>query len=275
MRSTAIYSSIRSSLAPKFIPLKSFSTAVASQVASDASAHVELSGFSIKNQALEGRPAYLDFQATTPMDPRVLDVMMPYLTEKYGNPHSRTHSYGWETEKAIENARENLAKLIGASSKEIIFTSGATESNNIAIKGVARFYKEFRKHIITTQTEHKCVLDSCRALEAEGFDVTYLPVKTNGLIDLEALASAIRPDTAIVSIMGVNNEIGVVQPLEEIGKLCRSKKVFFHTDIAQMAGKLPIDVNKCNIDLASISSHKVSLPLFHFAYLQYPVDVRP
>jgi cysteine desulfurase len=214
-------------------------------------------GFSIKGEALSGRPAYLDFQATTPLDPRVLDAMLPFLTERYGNPHSKTHSYGWETEKAIEDARENIAKLIGASSKEIIFTSGATESNNMAIKGVAHFYREHKKHVITTQTEHKCVLDSCRALENEGFEITYLPVKSNGLIDIEQLKAAIRPDTVLVSVMGVNNEIGVVQPLKEIGQICRSKKVFFHTDIAQMAGKMPINVDEMNIDLASISSHKV------------------
>lgn len=176
-------------------------------------------GFSIKGEALEGRPAYLDFQATTPLDPRVLDAMLPFLTEKFGNPHSKTHTFGWETEQAIEEARENIGKMIGASSKEIIFTSGATESNNMAIKGVARFYKEHKRHIITTQTEHKCVLDSCRSLEAEGFTITYLPVQTNGLISLEDLQNAIRPDTALVSIMGVNNEIGVVQPLKEIGKV--------------------------------------------------------
>jgi cysteine desulfurase len=236
--------------------IRSFATADGKGV----SETVQPSGFSIKNQAFEGRPAYLDFQATTPLDPRVLDAMMPFLTEKYGNPHSRTHSFGWETESSVEIARENIAKLIGASAKEIIFTSGATESNNMAIKGVARFYKEHKKHVITTQTEHKCVLDSCRSLEAEGFDVTYLPVQTNGLISLEALEKAIRPDTSIVSIMGVNNEIGVVQPLAEIGKLCRSKKVFFHSDIAQMAGKLPLNVDESCIDLASISSHKMYGP---------------
>jgi cysteine desulfurase len=153
------------------------------------------------------------------MDPRVLDAMLPYMTEMYGNPHSRTHTYGWETEHAVEEARENIAKLIGAGSKEIIFTSGATESNNMAIKGVARFYGEHKKHIITTQTEHKCVLDSCRALQNEGFEVTYLPVQTNGLVDLDLLKSSLRPDTVLVSIMGVNNEIGVIQPLKEIGKV--------------------------------------------------------
>ncbi|RAL09219.1 IscS subfamily cysteine desulfurase [Aspergillus homomorphus CBS 101889] len=208
------------------------------------------------------RPVYLDMQATTPTDPRVLDAMLPYLTGIYGNPHSRTHAYGWESEKAVEQAREHVAKLIGADSKEIIFTSGATESNNMSIKGVARFFGRSgkKKHIITTQTEHKCVLDSCRHLQDEGFDVTYLPVQNNGLIRMEDLEAAIRPDTALVSIMAVNNEIGVIQPLEEIGKLCRSKKIFFHTDAAQAVGKIPMDVNKLNIDLMSISSHKIYGP---------------
>ena len=206
------------------------------------------------------RPIYLDMQATTPTDPRVLDAMLPFFTGLYGNPHSRTHAYGWETETAVENARESVAALIGADSKEIIFTSGATESNNMSIKGVARFYKNKKRHIITSQTEHKCVLDSCRHLQEEGFEVTYLPVQSNGLIDLEALEAAIRPDTSIVSIMTVNNEIGVIQPMEEIGKLCRSKKVFFHTDAAQAVGKIPVDVNKWNVDLMSISGHKVYGP---------------
>jgi cysteine desulfurase len=177
-------------------------------------------GFSIKGESLEGRPAYLDFQATTPMDPRVLDAMLPFMIARFGNPHSRTHAFGWETESAVENSREQVAKLIGASSKEIIFTSGATESNNMAIKGVARFYKGKKNHVITTQTEHKCVLDSCRSLESEGFEVTYLPVLPNGIIDMQKLREAIRPTTALVSIMGVNNEIGVFQPLKEIGKVC-------------------------------------------------------
>jgi cysteine desulfurase len=208
------------------------------------------------------RPIYLDMQATTPLDPRVLDAMLPYLTGIYGNPHSRTHAYGWESEKAVEQAREHIAKLIGADSKEIIFTSGATESNNMSIKGVARFFGRSGKknHIITTQTEHKCVLDSCRHLQDEGFEVTYLPVQNNGLIRMEDLEAAIRPETALVSIMAVNNEIGVIQPMEEIGKLCRSKKVFFHTDAAQAVGKIPLDVNKLNIDLMSISSHKIYGP---------------
>ncbi|OJJ95385.1 hypothetical protein ASPACDRAFT_81870 [Aspergillus aculeatus ATCC 16872] len=208
------------------------------------------------------RPVYLDMQATTPTDPRVLDAMLPYLTGIYGNPHSRTHAYGWESEKAVEQAREHVAKLIGADPKEIIFTSGATESNNMSIKGVARFFGRSgkKKHIITTQTEHKCVLDSCRHLQDEGFEVTYLPVQNNGLIRMEDLEAAIRPDTALVSIMAVNNEIGVIQPLEEIGKLCRSKKIFFHTDAAQAVGKIPLDVNKLNIDLMSISGHKIYGP---------------
>ncbi|POG57597.1 pyridoxal phosphate-dependent transferase [Rhizophagus irregularis DAOM 181602=DAOM 197198] len=206
------------------------------------------------------RPIYLDMQATTPTDPRVLDAMMPYLTQQYGNPHSRTHAYGWEAEKAIDMARQHVANLIGADAKDIIFTSGATESNNLGIKGVARFYKAKKKHIITTIIEHKCVLDSCRVLSEEGFDVTYLPVQKSGLIDLNQLAETIRPDTSIVSIMTVNNEIGVIQPIEEIGKICRSKKVFFHTDAAQAVGKIPLDVNKMNIDLMSISGHKIYGP---------------
>ena len=206
------------------------------------------------------RPVYLDAQATTPMDPRVLDAMLPFMTGLYGNPHSRTHAYGWETEKATDDAREYVADLIGADPKEIIFTSGATESNNMSIKGIARFYASKKKHIITTQTEHKCVLDSCRVLQDEGFDVTYLPVQTNGLISLQALEEAMRPDTGLVSIMSVNNEIGVIQPIKEIGALCRSKKIFFHTDAAQAVGKIAMDVNEMNIDLMSISGHKIYGP---------------
>lgn len=186
--------------------------------------------------------------------------MLPYLTNYYGNPHSRTHHYGWEAETAVETAREQVAKLIGADPKEIIFTSGATESNNIAVKGVGRFYGSKKKHIITTQTEHKCVLDSCRALEGEGFRVTYLPVKTNGIVDLELLEKSITEETSLVSIMAVNNEIGVKQPISEIGRLCKSKKVFFHTDAAQAVGKIPLDVNAMNIDLMSISGHKIYGP---------------
>jgi len=208
------------------------------------------------------RPIYLDMQATTPVDPRVLDAMMPYFTNIYGNPHSRTHAYGWESEKAVEDARAHIAALIGADPKEIIFTSGATESNNMSIKGAARFLKRggIKKHIITSQTEHKCVLDSCRHLQDEGFKITYLPVQNNGLIDLAQLEDAIRHDTALVSIMAVNNEIGVIQPMAEIGALCRKKKVYFHTDAAQAVGKIPLDVNAMNIDLMSISSHKIYGP---------------
>jgi cysteine desulfurase len=203
------------------------------------------------------RSAYLDNQATTPMDPRVLDSMMPYFTGRYGNPHSRSHAYGWEAEEHVETARKQIADLIGANSKEIVFTSGATESNNLAIKGVAAYHPE-KKHIITTTTEHKCVLASCRLLQDQGYDVTYLPVGVDGLVSLEQLAKEIRPDTAIVSVMAVNNEIGVIQPIEEIGKLCRSRGVLFHTDAAQAAGKIPLSVEY--IDLMSISGHKLYGP---------------
>ncbi len=205
-------------------------------------------------------PIYLDYQSTTPVDPRVMDEMIPYFTEKFGNPHSRSHSFGWEAEEAIEKARESVAALIGANAKEVIFTSGATESNNMAIKGVAHFYKNKKNHIITLSTEHKCVLDACRHLEREGFEVTYLPVKSNGLIDLAELEAAITDQTSLISVMAVHNEIGVIQPLEEIGKICRKHNVFFHTDIAQAFGKIEIDVEKCNIDLASISGHKIYAP---------------
>ncbi|CAL8462376.1 g1909 [Coccomyxa elongata] len=220
-----------------------------------AEGHIEMKGI-----RLRGAPMYLDMQATTPLDPRVLDATLPYLTEQYGNPHSRTHLYGWESEDAMELARKQVASLVGADPKEIIFTSGATESNNLAIKGVANFYRDKKKHIITTQTEHKCVLDSCRYMQQRGWDVTYLPVKKDGLIDLDQLREAIRPDTAIVSVMYVNNEIGVVQPVAEIGAMCREKKVFFHTDAAQAVGKVPVDVNADNIDLMSISAHKIYGP---------------
>ena len=206
------------------------------------------------------QPIYLDYQATTPMDPRVLEAMMPYFTYKFGNPHSRSHSYGWEAEEGVEKARGQLAKLIGADDKEVIFTSGATESNNLAIRGVAEFYKDRKNHIVTTVTEHKCVLDTCRHLEQNGFEVTYLPVQKNGLIDLEELRAAITDKTVVVSIMAVNNEIGVIQPLEEIGKICREKKTFFHTDAAQAAGKIPLDVEAMNIDMMSISGHKIYGP---------------
>ena len=214
----------------------------------------------IKQIRRNDQPIYLDYQATTPMDPRVLEAMMPYFTHKFGNPHSRSHSYGWEAEEGVEKARGQLAKLIGADDKEVIFTSGATESNNLAIRGVAEFYKDRKNHIVTTVTEHKCVLDTCRHLEQNGFEVTYLPVQKNGLIDLDQLRAAITDKTVVVSIMAVNNEIGVIQPLEEIGKICREKKTFFHTDAAQAAGKIPLDVEVMNIDLMSISGHKIYGP---------------
>ena len=206
------------------------------------------------------QPIYLDYQATTPMDPRVLEAMMPYFTYKFGNPHSRSHSYGWEAEEGVEKARGQVAKLIGADEKEVIFTSGATESNNLAIRGIAEFYKDRKNHIVTTVTEHKCVLDTCRHLEQQGFEVTYLPVQKNGLIDLDVLRAAVTDKTVVVSIMAVNNEIGVIQPLAEIGKICREKKAFFHTDAAQAAGKIPLDVEAMNIDLMSISGHKIYGP---------------
>ena len=205
------------------------------------------------------RPIYLDYQSTTRPDPRVVDAMIPFFTEKFGNAASRTHQYGWEAEQATEVARKHIANLIGADPKEIVFTSGATESNNMTIKGIARFYKN-KKHIITTQTEHKCVLDSCRYLQEEGYEITFLPVLPNGLINLQQLEASIRPDTSLVSIMAVNNEIGVVQPLSEIGAICRRNKVFFHTDAAQAVGKIPINVDEMNIDLMSISGHKIYGP---------------
>jgi cysteine desulfurase len=206
------------------------------------------------------RPLYLDNQATTPVDPRVLDAMLPYLMERYGNPHSRTHMYGWQSEEAVEKARGQIASLIGASPKEIFFTSGATESNNIALKGVAEFYRKTKNHVITLVTEHKCVLDSCRWLEAHGTEVTYLPVEKDGLVDMKKLEAAIRPTTALVSVMYVHNEIGVIQDIPAIGKLCRSKGVFLHTDAAQAFGKVPIDVERDYIDLMSISGHKIYAP---------------
>ncbi|KAF7058612.1 hypothetical protein CFC21_065631 [Triticum aestivum] len=186
--------------------------------------------------------------------------MLPFYLSRYGNPHSRTHLYGWESDAAVEEARARVARLIGADPREIFFTSGATECNNIAVKGVMHFYRDRRRHVITTQTEHKCVLDSCRYLQQEGFEVTYLPVRPDGLIDVAQLADAIRPDTGLVSVMAVNNEIGVVQPLEEIGRICREKGVPFHTDAAQALGKIPIDVNQMGIGLMSLSAHKIYGP---------------
>lgn len=214
----------------------------------------------MKGVKISGRPLYLDMQATTPVDPRVLDSMLPFYISSYGNPHSRTHLYGWESDAAVEKGRAQVASLIGANPKEVFFTSGATESNNISVKGVMHFYKESKKHVVTTQTEHKCVLDSCRHLQQEGFEITYLAVGSDGLIDVDELTEAIRPDTGLVSIMAVNNEIGVVQPMEEIGRICKEKKVFFHTDAAQALGKIPIDVEKMNISLMSLSGHKIYGP---------------
>ena len=203
---------------------------------------------------------YLDYQATTPVDKRVVDKMLPYFGEIYGNPHSRNHSFGWEAEQAVEVARENVANIIGANPKEIIFTSGATESNNLAIKGLADFYGDKKNHIITCVTEHKCVLESCRLLSERGFEVTYLQVNKDGLIDLKDLESKINEKTLLVSIMGVHNEIGVIQPLKEIGDICRKNSVFFHTDCAQAIGKIKINVDEMNIDLLSISGHKIYAP---------------
>lgn len=205
-------------------------------------------------------PIYLDYQATTPCDPRVVDMMIPYLREHFGNPHSRNHDYGWKAEQAVEESRGHIAKIISANPKEIVFTSGATESNNLALKGLMDFYGHKRNHIITCVTEHKCVLDTCRHLEQKGAKITYLPVQKNGLIDLEALKNAMTDETLVVSIMAANNEIGVIQPLREIGALCRERGIFFHTDAAQAVGKMPLDVDELNIDLMSISAHKLYGP---------------
>ena len=206
------------------------------------------------------KPIYLDYQSTTPTDPRVVDEMLPYFADKFGNPHSRSHAYGWVAEEASEIARENIADLINATSKEIIFTSGATESNNLAIKGLARFHKDKKNHIITAVTEHKCVLDSCRNLESEGFKITYLKVGENGLISIEQLQEAITDQTLLVSIMTANNEIGVLQPIKQIGEICKANNVYFHTDAAQAFGKIKMDVDELNIDLMSISGHKIYGP---------------
>ena len=205
-------------------------------------------------------PIYMDNHATTRMDPRVLEAMIPYFTETFGNAASRNHSFGWEAEQAVEQARAQIAKLIGATAKEIIFTSGATESNNLAIKGIAEMYRERGNHIITQATEHKAVLDTCKRLEKSGYQVTYLPVKADGLIDIEDLKNAITDKTILVTIMIANNEIGVVQPVEEIGKLCHERGVLFHTDGVQAVGKIPVDVNAMQIDALSLTAHKIYGP---------------
>ena len=207
-------------------------------------------------------PIYLDYAATCPMDERVAKKMMEYMTLDgvFGNPASRSHKFGWQAEEAVDIARNQIADLIGADSREIVFTSGATESDNLAIKGVAHFYQTKGKHIITCKTEHKAVLDTCRQLEREGFEVTYLDPKSDGLLDLEELKATIRPDTILVSIMHVNNEIGVIQDIKAIGDICRERKVLFHTDATQSVGKLPINLAELNVDLLSMSSHKLYGP---------------
>ncbi len=208
------------------------------------------------------KPIYLDYSATTPVDPRVAEKMCRYLTVdgEFGNPASRSHQFGWAAEEAVEEARAHVAALIGADPKEIVWTSGATESDNLALKGAAHFYQGKGKHIITCKTEHKAVLDTCRQLEREGFEVTYLDPEPDGLLDLARLEAAMRPDTILVSVMHVNNEIGVIQDIAAIGKLCRSRGIVFHSDAAQSAGKTPIDVNATNVDLMALSAHKVYGP---------------
>jgi cysteine desulfurase len=201
-------------------------------------------------------PIYLDYSSTTPIDPRVADKMIPYLREQFGNPASRSHMYGWEAEKAVEQARADVASLVNADPREIVWTSGATEGNNLAIKGAAQFNKTKGKHIITVKTEHKAVLDTVRELERQGFEATYLQPGDNGLITIEQLEAAIRPDTILVSVMWVNNEIGVIQPIDEIGELCRSKGIVFHSDAAQATGKMPIDLEKTKVDLVTFTAHK-------------------
>ena len=205
-------------------------------------------------------PIYMDYHATTPVDPRVLEAMLPYFTEKFGNAASRNHAYGWQAEEAVEIGRKQVAELIGASAKEIVFTSGATESDNLAVKGVAHMYREKGDHIVTVQTEHKAILDTCKRLEKEGFQVTYLPVGRDGLLDLNRLADSLTPRTILITVMMANNEIGVVQPGAEIGRIARERRILFHTDAVQASGRLPIDVNALKADLVSLSAHKMYGP---------------
>ncbi len=208
----------------------------------------------------ERKPIYLDYSSTTPIDPRVAEKMIPYITEHYGNPASRSHSFGWTAEKAVEEAREEVAKLVNADSREIVWTSGATESNNLAIKGASHFYSAKGKHILTIATEHKCVIDSVRELERDGFTATYLEPEPNGLVDLEKFKKAIRPDTVLASVMLVNNEIGVVQDIEALGNICREQKIIFHVDAAQATGKVMINLENLPVDLMSFSAHKTYGP---------------
>jgi cysteine desulfurase len=212
------------------------------------------------NSSARTRPIYMDYSATTPVDPRVAAAMTPYLCELFGNPASRSHVYGWEAEDAVETARQQVAALLGADPREIVWTSGATEGNNLAIKGAAHFYSARGKHVITVKTEHKAVLDTCRELERQGFAVSYLDVQEDGLIDLDQFQAAIRPDTVLVSVMMVNNEIGVIQPVREIGEICRERGIIFHCDAVQAAGKIPIDVQALNVDLMTVTAHKVYGP---------------
>jgi cysteine desulfurase len=205
-------------------------------------------------------PVYLDYGATTPVDPRVVDVMIPWLREHFGNPASRSHAWGWEAEEAVEKARDEVAQLIGADPREIVWTSGATESNNLALKGAAHFYSAKGKHLVTVKTEHKCVLDTMRELERQGFEVTYLDVQADGLVDIERLKAALRPDTILVSVMYVNNEIGVIQDIPAIGALCRERGIVFHVDAAQATGKVRIDLRELSVDLMSLASHKTYGP---------------
>ena len=209
---------------------------------------------------MEHKPIYLDYSATTPIDPRVAEKMIPYITEHFGNPASRSHSFGWTAEKAVEEAREEVAKLVNADPREIVWTSGATESNNLAIKGASHFYSTKGKHVLTIATEHKAVIDAVRELEREGFTATYLEPEPNGLVDLEKFKKAIRPDTVLASVMLVNNEIGVIQDIEALGNICREEKVIFHVDAAQATGKVDIDLEKLPVDLMSFSAHKTYGP---------------